>query len=631
MTLNLNVLANHPDVAKIENEGRAVTTDIDGNYMEFIIRNIEDIYGAEGLFKSVKGEGGEYELIDEWLPSYIQPRVSLKTALTAVLQSTRYELGEIDDFYHDQSVDLRHMTVRQAVNELINQWGGEVRYRVEIKGNRIARRYIDVFKMRGTDTGKRFEDGRDVLSANRVLDTTEIKTALYGVGAADENGDRLTFADVEWRKEWGDPVDKPLGQTWVGDPDAMARWGAQGGRKHKTGGYDGQEEDPAELLLNTWNHLQTLVKLRDTYELDVVQLGEILDYPHEKVRLGDRVRAIVNRMNPPIQSQASVIEYHHNLNNRKESRCTLGHFRAKLNTNRRVADLEKDWNDNKGKFDKAPEKVKEDVLSETQQMVNDAIDESQERIDQAKEDLEKAMIDLDDAMEVADDVFENKLLQPQNYKGYFEGDVGITGELHVSGTIIGGSGATIQGTINAENLNLLQANILNANLKNVVISGELDYVSGTFTGDLIGTRIYTQDTVFVGSTLRVSENIELGEQGLSSTTKRIRFNDQASIIGGGGMYFNDLELNAGNVWLTGNLGDLHTVKVGNTSYIGWGSGSYKPRTSIYEDSSDRRLKLEVDDGQSGIWMDPSGTVYIRVKGVNRHVFYNDGGYVHNTD
>src|SRR5699024_8283490 len=170
VTISFSVFADYPSVAVIEKGGRAVVRDTHGAYREFILRVIEDEYGSAGKFKRVEGEGSEYELIDEWLPSYRQASTTLPTALGAILQGTRWEVGEIEDKYSRQPVDLRHMTKRRAVNELINLFGGVVRYRVEIDGNRVTRRYVDVLKSGHTHIGKRFEAGKDILSASRIYD-----------------------------------------------------------------------------------------------------------------------------------------------------------------------------------------------------------------------------------------------------------------------------------------------------------------------------------------------------------------------------------------------------------------------------------------------------------------------------
>lgn len=408
--LEFEVLADHPSAALIENEGRAVVKDVDGEYAEFIIRVIEDIDDSAGTIKRVEAEGGEYELNDEFVPQYIQPNVDLRTALGAVLQGTRVEVGRVEG-YESHSVDLRNVSVKNAVYELLNIFGGERKFRVEHDGNRITRRYIDVYKRRGTHTGKRFEAGKDIISTTRVLNTEEIKTALYGRGASDEEGNRLTFGSVAWSKASGDPVDKPLNQTWIGDPNALAEWGYERGTRHKFGFYDGQEEDPAELLLNTWIDLQRRNKIIDTYEFEVIQLAEILGYDHEEVRLGDTCYAINRRIQPSVEVENTIIEYRHNLNDRKLSTVTLGNFRNMFDLSVRVRDIEKDYNDKRGEWDnkETPDGAQEKAENEAQK----AIDEAQERIDQATEELEQTMeniaqgkVDLEDAEQMVQDAID---------------------------------------------------------------------------------------------------------------------------------------------------------------------------------------------------------------------------------
>src|SRR5690625_2002982 len=118
------VMANNNMVSKIEIEDRVITRDIDGNFAEFIIREIEDIDDAGGTFIYVFAEGGEYELYNEVLTGYTHSGVTIGTALNAILAGTRWEVGYVDDL-GVKSVDLRYMTVKQALYELLNAFKGE--------------------------------------------------------------------------------------------------------------------------------------------------------------------------------------------------------------------------------------------------------------------------------------------------------------------------------------------------------------------------------------------------------------------------------------------------------------------------------------------------------------------------
>src|SRR5690606_12654477 len=86
-------------------------------------------------------------------------------------------------------------------------------------------------------------------------------------------GRRISFADVEWKVENGDPVDKPLGQEWVGDPEALAVWGFQGGTVHRFDFVIFEDvEDPEELLRLTWEELQRRKAPQVNYRVKIIDL-----------------------------------------------------------------------------------------------------------------------------------------------------------------------------------------------------------------------------------------------------------------------------------------------------------------------------------------------------------------------
>ncbi|MDV2683798.1 phage tail spike protein [Alkalihalophilus lindianensis] len=370
MILEFSVPADHEKAALIEMDGRAVTRDPDGNLVEFIIRIPEDEDGPDGPMKHIFAEGGEYELIDEWITGYRVPSVDLKTALAAVLQGTRWSVGEVADL-GKRSLDLVDMSVKEAISELLDAFNGEIGYRIETQGNQIIKRYIDISNRRGDYLGKRFEIGKDIQSIRRIPESTGIKTLLYGRGAAREDGSRITFADVEWKKENGDPIDKPRGQTFIEDVEARNLWGYDQGRKHRKGMYDGQEEAPAELLMNTWRYLQTVNKPSYTYELKVITLASIIGYEHELVRLGDSVDALNRRIYPNIIVNASIIKFIHDLNSPEHSEVILGDFREKFSQESRMRQLERRLNRKEGTWDSKPSRDEVKQIAEEVPVTDD--------------------------------------------------------------------------------------------------------------------------------------------------------------------------------------------------------------------------------------------------------------------
>src|SRR5690606_15395641 len=126
---------------------------------------------------------------------------------------------------------------RELLLRLAEEFGGELRFRAVWQDGQIVARYVDLLQQRGRRTGKRFEYRKDIEGLTREEDTTELVTALIGVGASLDDGSRVNFANVVWSKASGDPADKPAGQDWIGDPEALARWGLPDGR-HLMGVYE---------------------------------------------------------------------------------------------------------------------------------------------------------------------------------------------------------------------------------------------------------------------------------------------------------------------------------------------------------------------------------------------------------
>jgi len=637
--IEFDVISKHPDIRYIQNEARAVAQDNEGNWREFIIRKIEDVYDGPSA-KEVYGEGGEYELSDEWLNSYVQPSVNLPNALGAILQGTRFEVGEVEDKYSVQSVELKRMSKRKAINELIEQWGGEVKYRIETDGERITRRFVDVLEPKHKPISHTFLSRRDITSASRVSESREIKTALYGYGAADENGDRLTFADVEWSVANGDPVDKPKGQAWVGDHEAMEKWGARNGTKHKRGGYDGQEEDAATLLLNTWNALQEQFKLRDTYDVDAVDLGALLGLDHRNIKTGALVNVFVDEVQPPIETQAGIVRYDHNLNDDRKSECVIGDFRLELNTEEKLEELDRDWNESKGVLAKRPIKYAKTEADKVRKVAEENLRIANENIEKAKKDLEESMekieigkdkvIGLDEELDDLDHAISNKIPIGMAAKDVNEGNTKILGKsLVVDGNAtftgrIGASratfvdvgtenmvakNATIESGVITGTFDSPQAVIRRATFEDVVVSGRLDSATGNFAGSVnTEENLYVGNMIVLGDTLGGNKLVDFkyGRIQGDVTGLYVRAND------------GDLNLSSGadRVLVDGEL------KVYSAS--GGSSHGY-----ITTDSSDGyRVKIGTSNDSAQIWMDRNGTIYFLNNGSVVHKFYSSGDYFH---
>lgn len=353
------VPAIHEDVTYIKEFNLVAFKDLDNNYQLLEIKKVLDYKTLDEELREVFCEHTSLELLDDKIIKDLRPtNTTAHFALTQALQETRWEPGIVHDLGNN-STNFYYESTLAAVHKIAKVWKGELRFRVEIVDGKITRRLVDLLTRRGADTGKQFVCGKDIEEIEREVDVTEVYTALYGRGRGVELeegsfGRRTTFADVEWKKANGDPVDKPLGQEWIADPEALQLWGRSSNR-HRFGIFEDIDEDnPIVLLEKTWAALQQAKNPRITYRAKGTDLERITGLQHEKVRLGDTCRIIDKKFINSLLVSARIIEIERNLKQPEETYFTFGSFTPSLATqaieqeqiNRMVRDRARIWDEN---------------------------------------------------------------------------------------------------------------------------------------------------------------------------------------------------------------------------------------------------------------------------------------------
>lgn len=325
------VPANHEDAKLIEINGFTAIRDSNGNFLPFKIRNVEDERINGTLVRRVFAENAGMELLDDIVRPTVMVGVNATQALSSVLAGTRWEVGTVE-WTGTKDIEVSgYETVLKVVLDIVNRFGGEVLFRVETDRGKIVKRYVDILQQRGRNEGfgvKRFEYADDILSIKRTESTEDLVTAVIGVGKADSSEKETTFAGVtkSFKNENGSSITKPIGQDWVGDPDALQLWGING--KHRFGVYRNDEEtSPIELLNQAWDYLQQVKQPKLTYEMNVVLLRNVAGYEdEEEVHLGDRVTVVDRSFDPPIFVSARIIELELSQSSRDKDKVVLGNY-----------------------------------------------------------------------------------------------------------------------------------------------------------------------------------------------------------------------------------------------------------------------------------------------------------------
>lgn len=333
LTYKFSCAADHAAASWLEVGGYVAVTDLDGQIVLFQIRQIDEVSDDTGRYYVVDAENAALELLGNYIRPSTWAGYTAEQAMQTALAGTRWQPGQVD-WLGTQTLKFDQMTtVFEALQQIRAAFGGEFAFRVELQGNRIVGRYIDLLEQRGSTTLKRFEYRKDLKGVKRTVDMSQLCTAIIGQGKSDGNGAVTTFASVEWRKANGYPVDKPLGQDWVGDDDALEQYGRDG--QHIFGLYvDDQQDDPRALLEAAWQELQARKQPLVTYEMDAILLERAVKsldgdeaYEHERVRLGDTVVVRDEEFDPPLVLTARVISLTRSYSDPTRDSVVLGQFR----------------------------------------------------------------------------------------------------------------------------------------------------------------------------------------------------------------------------------------------------------------------------------------------------------------
>ena len=353
-TIEITIPTNCEASKLITNTSDLVLFDSKGNIQEFHITDIDDM-DEYSVNRTIYAEQSFGELInnivtgDTAMPTTTNP----SDYLEYILSFTRWSVGTVDTNIYNAKweEDITGLTCLEAFQKLVEKYNCEFEIRYTIDGkNKITGRYVDLKKKIGSNYGKRFEDKKDIIGLKRNLDLDSVKTAIYPrikIDTQDENGNSVvTYIDISsvaWSVAKGDPVDKPLGQTVLVNPEAdeiYKRYNTKTGNlmeKIMYAEWTGDTASDAEdLCRQAWSILKANGVLTPTIEVTASDLyrmsGNNSDYYHEQVDLGDTCIIIDKNFEPELRITTRVMEIEEDILNPVNNTYVFGNYRKTLAT-----------------------------------------------------------------------------------------------------------------------------------------------------------------------------------------------------------------------------------------------------------------------------------------------------------
>jgi len=253
-----------------------------GNANDFDMYRILD-YETAGNTTRFTGVQLAYYELEGYIIEDIRPtNQTISYVLNQILTGTDWRVGYVDSGISNITDTFYYLSAKESLKQIQTITNTEMIFKVEISGSKITDKWVEVYHQLGDRTLKRFNYGSNVLTITREISKTELFTALIGRGkgeqvSEDGYGRKIDFADIEWKKSSGKPVDKPIGQNYVELPQATAEFGIatiSGVKKPRIGIVEFDDEtDPAKLLQSTYDQLLNYARPKVLFKSTVANIG----------------------------------------------------------------------------------------------------------------------------------------------------------------------------------------------------------------------------------------------------------------------------------------------------------------------------------------------------------------------
>lgn len=294
------------DKAKyIIGRNRVVIPDDKTGYREFIINELDKDADSVIAYCSAS-------FLDLKKQKIISPQTltgqTVNTAASWVLNGTEWVLG-VTDYSGIRQITFEYMNAYDAILQVKETFGCEISFRIEIDGNKIVKRYVDLVTSLGKFDGKEITFGKDLSGIRRKVNYDNLVTSLVCIGPEKDDGTRLTVT--------------------VENEAARQRWCRNNG-KHLVALYEPESSDQTMTVQRLTSlgltELNKRIMGSIEYEVEQVTLDSVLGLEHEKASFADTLRIKDLHYVPPLYLEARVTEVERPILDDSQKTYKLGEF-----------------------------------------------------------------------------------------------------------------------------------------------------------------------------------------------------------------------------------------------------------------------------------------------------------------
>lgn len=339
-TYEFKVPSDHLDSGKLEVEGHVIVKNLDGELLLFTIKEINE---GNDSGRRIKDIFCEETAISELLTDIQRPDTFTSTTLEVVAKSilnntVGYTLADVP---YTQSQDLEfsdYMTVLEALRQAVSEFGMEMYFTVKLQGTKIIEKTIHIVEERGQKTGVRFDYSYDLRGVGRTEDSSQVVTALVGVGKGDNSQARINLTSVGAFDD-GD-IYKEAGADWIGSEVALQRFGKNG--RHRFGFFvDDKSDSDNELKNRTIKELKKRCEPAVHYSCSISTLERLTGYDAKKLRIGDTIVINDKSFLPYIVINGRVKQLKRSYTRTNVDEVELGNYKPiTLSPNKAIKDLQ---------------------------------------------------------------------------------------------------------------------------------------------------------------------------------------------------------------------------------------------------------------------------------------------------